>query len=648
MGLVTQCNRHGMLPNLSSLSLNRPGPACRPCAPSISGNLNAATWPCDGAGECPICAGTLNKDSNLVPFVGSGAFVAITCSEQHVAHKGCVARHMGYGLTVCPQGCGRPIIVDSVTAGWDTTHTYLNSAKAGRLKVVTEGEDVQDDCTAGEDDPIRTVLGGRGGDKIFLQGRRNEMRLIRYEAQNGVITFYEGSKGKEHKVRRKLVSGTEHYFEGQRDQERLVRANYYDIDNKLESTDHYGYGEDGLGEKGVMRLVEKAFFDKNGRKERAEKYAMIGGVNKLIETVYYDVDTDGRKLFVDYQNGERSTYTGPKGEERLVQKDLWPSGSKIVYGPEDGVMEMTTYASPSDKAIRSKRHYYGALDFEVLQMAEYYTGDKDSERLTRREYFTEGDEDEEEEILDMTNYYEGEMGKEYLVRIKFHMGGRNSEWFYSGLKGEERKVRALDDSTGVQKFYDDGKDKERLVRVEFPNGRQQFFEGANGEEQMVKEITKYPNGVKRVEMRGDDCCDVYDEQTDGKKLYLTSEEDVYKVVHPDGRVDYYDVEAVHKADEDDALRLSFVDRTEYYDVETGELKYTEHYNVETDELEYTEFPDGRRIEPAPRGEKSERRNMEDEASQQSKKMRTRALVAMRKHLVAARTRVGESPRKTLE
>ena len=113
------------------------------------------------------------------------------------------------------------------------------------------------------------------------------------------------------------------------------------------------------------------------------------------------------------------------------------------------------------------------------------------------------------------------------------------------------------------------------------------------------------------------------EDIDGEKLFYEGEkgaERLVRVEFPDGSKEFYENEkGVARR-----VRTEFPDgRKQFYEGEKGAGR-----------LVRTEFPDGRVEMAAPRDGKSNKLNVDDEGSQQAKKMRIQALAEMHKRLSA--------------
>ena len=151
-------------------------------------------------------------------------------------------------------------------------------------------------------------------------------------------------------------------------------------------------------------------------------------------------------------------------------------------------------------------------------------------------------------------FYKGEKGQERLVRIEFPNG---KKYFLEGERGQARIVRA-ELPNGIKVFYEGEKGQERFVRMEFPDGKKLFFECDKGQERFVR--MEFPDGTKQF-YEGDKGQEkgVRMEFPDGTKQFYEGEKCQERVVRkefPDGNVDKYKSETLPN----------------------GETKYYNHYS----------------------------------------------------------------------
>jgi hypothetical protein len=142
-----------------------------------------------------------------------------------------------------------------------------------------------------------------------------------------------------------------------------------------------------------------------------------------------------------------------------------------------------------------------------------------------------------------TNVYYYRKGR--LVRVEFSDGRKQ---FYEGEKGAERKVRVEFPYGKKYDFYEGEKGAERKVRVEYANGAKQFFEGEKGAERMVRVeqlggVKTFYEGEKGVERL------VRAELPDGRKQFYEGERGAQRLVRdelPDGRKLFYEGEMYYQ------------------------------------------------------------------------------------------------------
>ena len=226
---------------------------------------------------------------------------------------------------------------------------------------------------------------------------------------------------------------------------------------------------------------------------------------------------DGRKVFYEgekgaerkvrsqYQNG-KVFFEGEKGAERKVREEY--PGIKWFYEGEKG----------AERRVRIEKTY---------GKKAFYEGEKGAERLVRTEDRNGVQEFFENDYLvriefpnGVQEFFEGTGWEQLMVRKEFPDGRKE---FYEGKKGAERKEEYVFLSEpfppnpipnlmhcgilrkwnrfDVNRYFESvqrgetGKGTEWVVRVEFPNGELEFYEGGKGAERKVR--VEFPDGSKQ-------------------------------------------------------------------------------------------------------------------------------------------------------
>lgn len=329
--------------------------------------LQNATWA--DSDLCEICLEPLNADSIANP--SEGAYLVAACPNQHVFHKGCIAKYRAVNSDAKCPSCRSPLL-SSVPA-------------QDRMRVVLVGPPrPANSVTRREVDP--------DGDMWVYRMPDNELQRI------------EGPQGTwvTESVWRNPPSGI--------DEITLVQEG---SSNRMVV----------VGPRGQERL--RSIFEPTSRvltmyagprfreAKRQEQRPDPDGSSTPVNKIYEGPINEERLVRVRHPNGSVSTYEGARDHEVLRSVMQIDRGLQIHEG-DPGEERLVTVRWPNGNIIyyegrRGEERMVRAIDEE--NVTRFYEGPSDQERLVRTQT-----------ALNVITHYEGGTGEERKVRMEYPGG----------------------------------------------------------------------------------------------------------------------------------------------------------------------------------------------------------------------------------